>query len=90
MLKYPLLVEAKSITLIKDILPENYPKERNIFIEVEPLSNSEKRLNELLHLIDGDDIVKKELIARGSSLLKVFKNMKITFKENVEIYTVIK
>ena len=89
-LEFPFVIEAKSIDQIIDYLPKNYNRKGPFFVEVDPLNKYEECPKELLDLINVDDIVNKKLIAKGYSLLKVYRNMEITFKENVEIYNVIK
>lgn len=86
-LKKPILIPMKSIDLILEILPEKYINNKNAYIEIETPENMEDP--KLLELIKEDNIENKKLILKGSSLLKIYKNIEIYFEDNIKIYTLI-
>lgn len=86
-LEKPILIPMKSIDLILEILPEKYINNKNTYIEIETPENMEDP--KLLELIKEDNIENKKLILKGSSLLKIYKNIEIYFEDNIKIYTLI-
>lgn len=86
-LENPILIPMKSIDLILEFLPEEHTNNKNTYVEIETLENSEDI--KLLNLIEGDNIENKKLILKGSSLLKIYKNIEIYFDDNIEVYTLI-
>ncbi|UPO98407.1 hypothetical protein MKD34_12290 (plasmid) [Cetobacterium somerae] len=83
-LKNPILISMKSIAFVLEYLPEDYKNNESTYIQIETLEESNNQ--KLLELIPEDSIENKKLRLKGSSLLKIYKNIEICFENNVEVY----
>lgn len=81
------LINKNSIKKIIFYLPEKYDNLKYTYLEVESLENNND--SEIFKIIQGETKEEKELIKKGSSLLKVAKKMEIIFNDNIEIYEVL-
>lgn len=86
-LKNPILISMKSIKFIFEYLPEDYKTNESTYIQIETLEDSNDQ--KLLELIQEDNIENKKLRLKGSSLLKIYKNIEICFEDDIKVYELI-